>query len=180
MLVFQQLADKIPENSTIGSLKPVRSRCCSSTSRVSFQCSWTRGPQKSLRGKRLILEISRSYVACLEKERGRGVPLCRVSPAAPHPQAWRVPPTQGWQWDRCGREPQAAFWLGLHLLSRRVTASALEKNIFIFQVFISSAFECSERLISEDHHRPGQQGRALTLVPALITLPLSFTAIMFN
>ena len=95
MLVFQQLADKIPESSTIGSLKPIRSRCCSSTWRVSFQCSWTRGPQKSLRGKRLILEISRSYVACLEKERGRGVPLCRGSPAAPHPQAWRVPPHPG-------------------------------------------------------------------------------------
>lgn len=132
------------------------------------------GPQESLRGKRLILEISRSYVAGLEKERGRS-PLVQSLPewlCCPSPPGLAVsPPPQGGSQTDAGRAPQATPWLGLHLLSRRVTASALEKNIFIFQVFISSAFECSERLISEDHHRPGQRGRTLTLVPALIILP---------
>lgn len=62
---------------------------------LAFNAPGPEAPQKSLTGKRLILEISRSYVACLEKERGRGVPLCRVSPAAPHPQAWPWPPAPG-------------------------------------------------------------------------------------
>lgn len=145
MLVFQQLADKIPESSTIGSLKPIRSRCCSSTWQVSFQCSWTRGPQKTLRGKRLILEISRSYVACLEKERGRGVPLCRGSPAALTPRPGVCPPTQGWRWDRCWERTTG------HLLTRPALAfpeghgvCSGEKHFHISSVYLFSIWVLRE------------------------------------
>ena len=62
------------------------------------------GPQKSLRGKRLILEISRSYVAGLEKERGRTSP-CAESPRVTllplTPRPGRVPPSPGWPSNRC-------------------------------------------------------------------------------
>lgn len=62
------------------------------------------GPQKSLRGKRLILEISRSYVAGLEKERGRTSP-CAESPRVTllplTPRPGRVPSSPGWQSNRC-------------------------------------------------------------------------------
>ena len=59
------------------------------------------GPQESLRGQRLILEISRSYVAGLEKERGR-------SPLVQSPPGLAVsPPPQGGSQTDAGRAPQA-------------------------------------------------------------------------
>lgn len=135
--------------------------------------AWTLGPRKCSRGKGFILEISRLNAAKRIKG-GSYPPLLHDSPLLPHcpsPQEVAVALSPGAAVGQPSRAPRPASWHSLRSLSQRLTASALEKNIFIFQVFISSAFKCLERLISEDHHSLGQQERTLTLIPALITLP---------
>lgn len=95
--------------------------------------SWA--PCKRLRGKGLILEISRSYVACLENERGEGPPLLQSPPeplSCPSPQGLAVSPVSrdGSGMDALrGRSPALAFPEGHSICSG-------EKHFHISSVYL--------------------------------------------
>lgn len=120
----------------------------------------------------------------LENEKGRVSPLPGFFRAALTQPLMMLPPLV----PRSSRREEGleehlgpVFHLSPHLLSQRVTASALKKNIFIFQVFISSAFECWLReIVSEDHHSLRHRRESTYPSPSSNPLLVLLSAIMFN
>lgn len=118
----------------------------------------------------------------LENGKGRGSPLPGFFRAAPT-QALMVPPVPRSSRREEGLEEHLGpvFHHSPHLLSQRVTASALKKNIFLFQVFISSAFECWLReIVSEAQHSLRHRRGSTYPSPGSNPLPVLHSAIMFN
>lgn len=145
MLPFNSCLAKSQKSSQGAPSGPSRS----SIPHISFQCSWILDSHKRLRGKGLILEIRRSYVAWLENERREGPPLLESPPellCCPSPQRLAMSPVpRGWQWDRrwessAGRlltQPAFAFPEGHSVCSR-------EKHFHISSVYLFSIWVLRE------------------------------------
>lgn len=118
----------------------------------------------------------------LENEKGRGSPLPGFFRAAlTQPLMVPLVPRSSRREEGLEEHLGPVFHHSPHLLSQRVTASALKKNIFIFQVFISSAFECWLReIVSEDHHSLRHRRESTYPSPSSNPLPVLLSAIMFN